>query len=205
MENNVILLGIYGSDITHAQSAWVSTERSLTEEKEKRLPSFLKSLAEKGHHTPFEKSFLHFLVVSDVCSHIHTIKHRINVSVTSSSSRYREFLEDSYYTPIDWKEKEKQRFVTFQIKVYQEYHEAIKRLISQGYSRQRAKESARYYLTYANQLTQDISFNFRSFVHFQKLRNNIKAQLEIRNIAQKMLALLKEKEDFKYSIQAFGL
>lgn len=43
-------------------SAWTSTNRDLTEDKKKRLPELLKMLAEKGHHTPFEKSSLHFLV-----------------------------------------------------------------------------------------------------------------------------------------------
>lgn len=75
--NEVILLGTYGSDLTHATSAWTSTSREINEEKLNRLPKLLKMLAENSHHTPFEKSSLHFLVNAEIASHIHMIKHRI--------------------------------------------------------------------------------------------------------------------------------
>lgn len=203
--NKVELIGTYGSDETHALSAWCSTVRDLTEDKKKRIPEFLKQLATNGHETPFEKSFLHFLVTTDVASHIHELKHRIAVSINTESARYKELKDDKFYVPVDWPLYEIERFMNFQDKVYQEYHDCIKRLMNNGFSRSRAKESARYYLTYANQLVQDVSFNFRSFIYFQKLRNSPHAQVEIRTIAQEMLELVKEKGDFKYSILAFGL
>ena len=81
MQNNVELIGYYGSDITHAQSAWTSTVRDLSEEKLNRVDKLLASLAEAGHHTPFEKSSLHFLVNVDQATHIHLLKHRIGVSI----------------------------------------------------------------------------------------------------------------------------
>jgi flavin-dependent thymidylate synthase len=205
MNNNVILIGTYGSDMTHAQSAWASTNKKMTEERVKRIPEFLKQLAKDKHETPFEKSMIHFNVTSDIASHIHLLKHRIGVSVNSESARYMELKGDKYYAPEDWPLVELERFEKFQTMVYQEYHEAIKRLQQVGFTRQRAKESARFYLTYANQLTQDVSFNFRSFVHFQKLRNSEYAQLEIGHIAQEMLRLVKECGEFKYSIEAFEL
>ena len=61
-KNKVELLGFYGSDLTHAQSAWTSTSRDLTEEKLERIPKLLQMLASEGHHTPYEKSQFHFLV-----------------------------------------------------------------------------------------------------------------------------------------------
>ena len=69
-ENEVVLLGHYGSDWTHACSAWTSTTRELTDEKKARMPALLKMLAKEGHHTPFEKSSLHFLVTAEIASHI---------------------------------------------------------------------------------------------------------------------------------------
>jgi hypothetical protein len=65
MNNTVELLGYYGSDLTHAQSAWTSTSRDITEDKRNRIPQLLEMLAKEGHHTPFEKSSLHFLVTVD--------------------------------------------------------------------------------------------------------------------------------------------
>src|SRR6056300_668661 len=102
MTNQVELLGHYGSDLTHAQSAWTSTSRDLTEDKLNRVHKLLKMLADNGHHTPFEKSSLHFLVTCDQASHIHLLKHRIGVSINGESARYKELKEDKYYIHYDW-------------------------------------------------------------------------------------------------------
>jgi len=95
--NKVELLGYYGSDLVHAQSAWTSTSRDITDEKKARVGKLLKMLASEGHHTPFEKSSLHFLVTVDQATHIHLIKHRIGVSVNGENARYKELKEDKYY------------------------------------------------------------------------------------------------------------
>lgn len=106
MNNNTIeLLGHYGSDIIHGLSAWTSTSRELNQDKLDRIPKLLKMLADNGHETPFEKSSFHFLVTTDIASHIHILKHRIGVSVNGESARYKELKEDNYYLPPDWDEK----------------------------------------------------------------------------------------------------
>ena len=53
----------------------------------------------------------------------------------------------------------------------------------------------------------DVSFNWRSFYHFQKLRNDEHAQKEIREIAQQMLDLVKGigGNPYEYTIKAFNL
>ena len=56
MNNTVELIGYYGDDRVHASSAWTSTSREITPEKEQRIPQLLEMLASEGHHTPFEKS-----------------------------------------------------------------------------------------------------------------------------------------------------
>lgn len=203
-ENSVTYLGHYGGDESHALSAWTSTGRELTDERRGRVPAMLKMLAENGHHTPFEKSYLHFLVVCDTASHIHIIKHRIGVSVNAESARYRELKDDKYYLPVDWPTEEKEKLRGWNIDAFNEYHNSIASLVEGGIDRKRAKESSRFYLPYANQLTLDVGFNFRSFMHFQGLRNKPEAQLEIRNIAQDMLEIVDDLGDFKYSLEAFG-
>ena len=102
MNNTVELLGFYGDDTVHAQSAWTSTSRDLTEDKINRIPKLLNMLASEGHHTPFEKSMLHFLVTVDQATHIHLLKHRIGVSINGESARYKELKEDKTYLPKDW-------------------------------------------------------------------------------------------------------
>lgn len=195
--------GWYGGDETHALSAWTSTSRELTDEKRARIPGLLKMLAENHHGTPFEKSMLHFLVTCDIASHIHIIKHRIAVPVNAESARYKELRDDKFYVPPDWPESEWNRLNEYCLGAYGHYHEALNRL-TPILGRKRAKESARYYLPYATQITSDVAFNFRSFMHFQKLRNDDHAQDEIHWIAAEMLRLVRETGAFKYSLEAFG-
>lgn len=204
-QNLVELIGYYGSDETHALSAWTSTSRELSEEKKNRIPALLRMLAQNGHETPFEKSSIHFLVTSDIASHIHILKHRIGISVNAESARYKELKEDKYYVPVDWDEEDRTLYISHLEDSLKKYHESLDRLIKKGFSRKRAKESARLYLPYGNQLTADVMFNFRSFHHFLKLRYSEHAQLEIRNIARDMLTLVKETKAFDNTLEAFGL
>lgn len=203
-DNKVELVGLYGSDETHALSAWTSTSRDLTEEKRGRMGKLLTMLATNEHHTPFEKSSQHFLVTTDIASHIHIIKHRIGVSVNGESARYKELKDDKYYIPRDWPEDEMIDLVAHCEESLAKYHQTLNRLVDKGFSKKRAKESARFYLPYANQITADVMFNFRSFMHFVGLRNSEHAQLEIRDIAHKMLVLVEKSGQFPLSLDAFG-
>jgi thymidylate synthase (FAD) len=186
-------------------SAWTSTSRELTEEKRARVPDLLLMLADHGHETPYEKSSLHFLVTTEIASHIQLIKHRIGVSINAESARYKELKEDKYYVPTDWDDSERERFVDHMEICLQRYHETLCRLVSKGVDRKRAKESARFYLPYGNQITSDVMFNFRSFVHFLRLRYSSHAQLEIREVAHQMLQLVKDTGAFDETLKAFGL
>jgi thymidylate synthase (FAD) len=205
MKNTIELIGYYGDDKIHALSAWTSTSRDLSAEKEARIPALLKMLAEAGHHTPFEKSMLHFLVRCDTASHIHLLKHRIGVSINGESARYKELKAPTAYIPEDWPESLRAKLHRHFHASEDFYHEAVAELEAMV-GRKRAKESARFVLPYANQLTLDVSFNWRSFHHFLGLRNKPDAQKEIRDIASEMLRLVKEipGDPFKDTIRAFG-
>jgi flavin-dependent thymidylate synthase len=204
--NTVELIGYYGSDLTHAQSAWTSTNRDLSDEKLARVPALLKMLAENGHHTPFEKSTLHFLVTVDQASHIHLLKHRIGVSINGESARYKELKEDKTYIPQDFPKEWQGKLEVFNQASNNLYHKCLEEL-TPILGRKRAKESARFFKTFNSQITMDISFNWRSFYHFLSLRNKPDAQKEIQEIAQQMLDLVVDIEGnpFKNTIIAFGL
>lgn len=201
-ENKVELIGYYGNDETHALSAWTSTSRDLSDEKRGRIGQLLTMLAKEGHHTPYEKSSLHFLVTSDIASHIHLLKHRIGVNLNAESARYKEFTIDKFYIPGDWPENQKIQLEIHIKNSFERYHNCIKDLEAKGISRKRAKESARFYLPYGIQITCDVMFNWRSFAHFQKLRNEQHAQVEIQDIAKKMLSLVEETGAFPHTIHA---
>ena len=224
--NEVELLGHYGSDEVVAQSAWTSTSREMTEGKRERIGKLLHMLASQGHHTPFEKTGLHFLVTTDIATHIQLLKHRIGVSINAESARYKELKEDKYYIPEDWGGVEVsdtldefEFFYTIDPELHMNWKETLERYTELGnklyhqcvadlepvLGRKRAKESARFFKTYNSQITADIMFNWRSFYHFLNLRNKEDAQLEIRELAEKMLNLVKNLQDnpFKHTIEAF--
>lgn len=220
MNNTVELIGVYGSDELIACSAWTSTSRELTEEKRARIPKLLNDLWSNGHETPFEKGIVHFLVDCDIASHIHLLKHRIS-SLNAESARYKELKEDKYYIPEDFYDCEV-NFVKHDEWAIPErhgnwgevledhtktsnflYHECLKDMEKQ-YGRKRAKESARYFKLYNSQIQSDLSFNMRSFANFLKLRKSENAQVEICEIATKMLDLVRETGKFEHTLKAWG-
>lgn len=206
MKNDVELLGYYGDDLTHACSAWTSTSRELTPEKTERVGKLLSMLASEGHHTPFEKSALHFLVTIDQATHIHLLKHRIGVSINGESARYKELKEDKSYYPLDWPERWGIALRNHTAEANTLYHQCLEEL-TPLVGRKRAKESARFFKTFNSQITMDIMFNWRSFAHFLELRNSEHAQVEVRELAQAMLELVKNihGNPFKETIKAFNL
>lgn len=217
MKNKVELLGYYGSDQIIAQSAWTSTSRDLTPDKLARVSKLVAHLWSLGHETPFEKATVHFLVDTDIASHIHLLKHR-HSSLNGESARYKELKEDKMYLPKDWgdilvdKKHHNMNYIGNQVAAnhgeytwYQAlhdyaqlgnklYHKAVEDL-EPILGRKRAKESARFFKTYNSQIQADVTFNLRSFANFLRLRNSDHAQLEIRQIAQQMQDLVVGIED----------
>ena len=203
MKHNVELLGYYGSDEVIACSAWTSTSRELTDDKKARVGKLIDTLWSQGHETPFEKGVLHFLVDTDIASHIHLLKHRIS-SLNAESARYKELKEDKYYLPEDWPTNWQDRLEEYTKLGNTLYHECLDEL-EPFIGRKRAKESARFFKTYNSRIQADIMFNMRSFGNFQKLRNSEHAQVEIRDIAQQMLSLVENLWDnpFRHTLRTW--
>lgn len=228
-ENKVELLGWYGGDEAIACSAWTSTSRDLTEEKRNRIEKLINDLwnAEPvPHGSPFEKGIVHFLVDTDIATHIHLLKHRIS-SINAESARYKELKEDKYYLPKDWEGIKCSRTYNFSddnisethdlntwLEVLEEYvkmgndlyHKSLEEL-SPILGKKRAKESARFFKTYNSQIQADVMFNMRSFHNFLNQRMDSHAQLEIQTIAKEMYKLIQDIEGnpFKNTLKAWKL
>ena len=220
MKNKIELIGYYGSDETIACSAWTSTSRELTEGKKKRISKLINMLWSEGHETPFEKGVIHFLVDTEIASHIHLLKHRIS-SLNAESARYKELKEDKYFLPEDWKgiqisdigedlstpsDDWHQRLAEYTEEGNRLYHACLADL-EPVLGRKRAKESARFFKTYNSQIQADIMFNMRSFANFIQLRNSEHAQKEIREIAQQMWDLVEsiEGQPFKHTLEVISV
>lgn len=206
----VELVAIHGDDITPAQAAWYSTAKELSTDKLARVPPMLRTLAEGdapehlAHSVPFEHTLLSFRVTSEIATHIHFLKHRIGVSISSQSARWMELKQDTYYIPDDWPNEYRDFYKKNIDDCFVLYHALIEGLQGSGMSRKRAKESARFVLPYATQIRYLVTFNFLSFIHFQNLRNTDHAQREIRLIAAEMLRLVRETGRFTHSLAAWG-
>lgn len=200
--NKVELIGHYGSDETIALSAWTSTTRDLTPEKRDRIPELIHKLWTSGHKTPFEKGIVHFLVTTDIATHIHLLKHRI-ASINAESARYKELKHDNYYIPHDFRADWAERLIQHTEQGNRLYHEYLTEM-TPVIGRKRAKESARYFKGYNSQITADVMFNMSSFANFIKLRTADDAQVEVRNIAQGMFELVYciEGNPFQHTLKA---
>jgi len=206
MRNRVELIGYYGSDEIIACSAWTSTSRDLTEEKRERIEGLINMLWSNGHETPFEKGVVHFLVNTDIATHIHLLKHRIS-SINAESARYKELKEDKYYIPEDWPNEWADKLKNYTDEGLKLYHDCIESLTKNyGIDRKRAKETARFFRSYNTQIEADVMFNMRSFANFLKLRDTEHAQTEIREVAQQMAQCVKsiDGKPFKFTLKAFG-
>lgn len=220
MNNIVELIGTYGDDELIACSAWTSTSRELTDEKRARIPKLLNDLWNNGHETPFEKGIVHFLIDCDIASHIHLLKHRIS-SLNAESARYKELKEDKFYVPKEFYDlKISKKYSYYDINKFNGYstwgyllefltwetnklyHHCLQDMEKQ-FGRKRAKETARYFKMYNSQIQSDVSFNMRSFANFLKLRMCEHAQVEINDIATKMLELVRQTGKFEHTLKAW--
>lgn len=218
--SRVTYVGHYGSDLQIALAAWTSTSRELTEDKLSRVDKMITNLYNEGHKTPFERGIVHFLVETDIASHIHLIKHRM-IGTNGESARYKELKEDKYYLPEDWlniklsensipHKRDRELFGNDWLNVLRNYTEMGNRLYHQCLAdltpilgRNRAKESARYFKTYNSVITTDVIMNMSCFDNFYKLRHSDKAQKEIYDIAGEMATIIEniEGNPFKTTIK----
>lgn len=233
-ENKVTLIDTAGGDKSHCLSAWCSTFEDLgltlpdkvenridymfseiVKTKKKTPQELLNMLFDNVHGTPFEKSYIHYQIETDISSHIHLLKHRVAVSVNSASARYKRFKNYKVHLPDDWPDEEKEKHQQFFVTCVENYERSFKSLLKHyeesGMVRsdaiKRAKETARYYLPYSNKIVCDVSFNWRSFYHFLGLRYSVHSQKEIRDIAEKCLREIVDLrfDDFKYTLRAYRL
>ena len=121
------------------------------------------------------------------------------------SARYRTYREDKTYIPDDLCEEWQGLLLSATESCWKLYHRLIEDHEELGLEKSRAKEIAKSFLPMSTQVEMFVTFNLRSFFHFQKLRNSRHAQKEIRDVAQKMWELVEESGQFRHAMEAFQL
>lgn len=153
---------------------------------EEEAQSFLEKLTDLGHSSPLEHASFTFAIdgVSRALSH-QLVRHRIGVSFSQKSQRYVKEKQFEYVVP---------KAVANDTQLTQHYQE-IMAYLQEKYNDMLAlgipAEDARYILPNACTTNLVVTMNVRSLSHFFQLRCCTRAQFEIRQLANLMLAEVK--------------
>lgn len=167
--------------LCHYQGSIEELEEKLTPEEVFRLLNKAKKLQ---HMSIFEHASFTFYIegVSRVTTH-QLVRHRI-ASYSQQSQRYVR-IKDEYVIPETIK-KEEQRLNVYKNLIERAF-EAYEELVRLGVP----KEDARYLLPQAVESKIIVTMNARELMHFFSLRTCNSAQWEIRELAWRMLELVK--------------
>jgi thymidylate synthase (FAD) len=204
-QDSVELLYIDGNDERIAQAAWTSSTIDLTEERKSRVASLVHTLWKSGHTSPFEHSSITFRMIVNNSTHIQMLKHRIGVSFNVESARYRSYRKNKTYIPDDLCDEWKSHLLSATESCWKLYHRIIADHEKLGLDKSRAKEIAKFFLPMSTQVEMFVTFNLRSFFHFQSLRNESHSQKEIQELAQKMWELVEKTNNFRHAMEAYSL
>lgn len=152
-------------------------------------PKLIKSIVKMGHFSILEHASFTFLItgLSRAASH-QLVRHRL-ASYSQRSQRYVDETGFSYVIPnsIAAVSKTAEKFENLMKLIAELYGEFIESGIP--------KEDARYILPNAAATSIMVTMNARELLHFITLRTCLRAQWEIREVAEKMLELAREKAE----------
>ncbi len=153
---------------------------------------FVRKVLESGHDSPIEHASFTFAVagISRACSH-QIVRHRL-ASYSQQSQRYVDGSSMDYVLPpaIAKIPEARERFEAFMDEVGSAYRD-LKGILEAHGRKDKAKEDARFVLPQAAETKIVITMNCRALLHFFHLRCCLRAQWEIRALAEAMLALCK--------------
>jgi thymidylate synthase (FAD) len=168
--------------LTHS----ISKPEDLDKTSDKELKTILEHVVSLGHTSVIEHACFTF-AISDVSRSLthQLVRHRI-ASYAQQSQRYVNLNDPNYVTPpkIEKDKKMKKAFDETMDNIWEEYNKLLELGIP--------AEDARYVLPNAACTNIIVSMNARSLLNFFELRCCQHAQWEIRQLANKMLQLVKK-------------
>jgi thymidylate synthase (FAD) len=162
--------------------------------KSEDLSRFIDHLRSSGHLSPFEHAAFTFAIdgISRVCSH-QLVRHRM-ASYSQQSQRYVHMKEPEVITPPSLS-SDPEVLDLFK-KVVTEAHDAYREMLESGIP----AEDARYILPHGWATKMVVTMNARELHHFFAMRLCRRAQWEIRDLARRMLILVREKAPLLFSL-----
>lgn len=156
--------------------------------------AFVERILASGHESPVEHVSFTFAVegVSRTLTH-QLVRHRI-ASYSQQSQRYVDASDFDYVLPPALAKipEARARYEAFMAEAAACYRELQALLAARGGKRQTSNEDARFVLPGGVESKIVVTMNCRSLLHFFELRCCMRAQWEIRALAEGMLALCRQ-------------
>ena len=206
-------MNYFGDDLMVVNAARVSygKEKLNFDEKDSKL---IKFLVERKHVAPFRHPQLQFRIECSIFVERQLFKHQVGLSANSISGRYVDF-SDKYHETSELRKQSKSSKQGSEgildrpdlIEKMKSHVESSKTLYKELCDAGVAKEQARVILPLCLETQFMWTGSLLAYIHLWNLRLKPDAQLETREVAQKMLDLVKniEGNPFEHTIAAFGL
>ncbi len=156
--------------------------------------TFVEKLASIGHLSPVEHVSFSFGIegISRACSH-QLVRHRV-ASYSQQSQRYVKEEQFDYVIPPSIKQDPAlaREFEKCMADAQENYAKVLGRLEELGYKGEAGQQDARYLLPNAAETKIVVTMNARELLHFFRVRCCNRAQWEIREMAERMLAQVKK-------------
>jgi len=159
---------------------------------ERKMADFVRRLVSSGHESPLEHVKFTFAIegVSRVLTH-QLVRHRI-ASYSQQSQRYVRMDDFDFVIPpsIEEDEEARKEFIRLIEEIKRGYKKIRERL--EKVKGREAVEDARFILPQAVETKIVVTMNARELLHFFRERCCARAQWEIRELANRMLAICKQ-------------
>lgn len=161
----------------------------------KEQKNFIEKIVNSGHESPLEHIKFTFAIegVSRALTH-QLVRHRI-ASYSQQSQRYVKEKNFDYIIPPSIQEDEvlKNEFINIMEQIQKSYNKIIARFKEKNRIGEKANEEARFVLPQATETKIVVTMNCRELINFFKQRCCLRAQWEIRNLANQMLKICREE------------
>ena len=161
----------------------------------KGMETFVKQIVASGHESPLEHVKFTFGIegVSRALTH-QLVRHRI-ASYSQQSQRYVKASDFTYVIPpsIEQDVEMKQEYISIMEKIQNGYNRLLEMFEAKNIRGESAKQDARFLLPQGIETKIVLTMNCRELIHFFQQRCCSRAQWEIRNLAEEMLSLCKQK------------
>jgi len=161
----------------------------------KKQEEFVKSVVASGHLSPLEHVKFSFAVqgVSRALTH-QLVRHRL-ASYSQQSQRYVKEKDFDYIIPptIERNSAAKAEFEKLMAMIQQSYTKLLSLMGQDNLSGEAANQDARFALPQAAETKIVVTMNCRELLHFFQHRCCSRAQWEIRQLANKMLDICRQK------------